>query len=121
MSKLHRSEFLKEVKSNFPETTENINKEEGLLSFELDVFIKFVQRQIDLNETSKTEIAFTLLEKYYQNGNRALHELIRNAVCEDFVFTYTKYNKRLWAYALLPESLKTERKAWVKSMCYRGI
>lgn len=118
MSKLHRSEFLKEVKHNFPETTENINKEEGLLSFEIDVFIKFVQSQIDLNVISKTELAFKILDQYYRNGNRALHELIRNAVCEDFNFSDTEDSKRQWAYVLLPESLKTERIAWMKFMGY---
>ncbi len=116
MSKLHRSDFLKEVKGNFPEIIENINKEEGLLSFELDIFVKFVQCQIDLNVTCKTKKAFTLLNNYYQNGNSALHELIRNAVCEDINFTDTKKIKRAWAYALVPAPLKTERQAWLKSM-----
>lgn len=70
MSKLHRSEFLKEVKHHFPEIRDKINREQGLLSFEIDVFITFVQNQIDLNVITKTELAFKILDKYYRNGNK---------------------------------------------------
>jgi len=121
MSNLHRSEFLKEVKHCFPEVTEQINKQDGLLSFEIGIFVKFVQSQIDLSVLARTELALSLLDKYYKNGNKALHELIRNAVCEDLNFTDTKNSKRSWAYDLLSEPLKNERKAWLKFMGYSGV
>ena len=50
MKKAHRSEFLKTVKERFPEVRDGINKEDGLLSFEVAVFIKFIQRKIDSND-----------------------------------------------------------------------
>ena len=121
MNKLHRSEFLKEVKKHFPEIREDINKEEGLLSFEIDIFIKHVQNQIDSNKVNKTEIALSLLDKYYQDGNKSLHELIRNAVCEDLDFSDTSKRKRLWAYDLLSNQLKYERKEWLNFMGYNHV
>jgi hypothetical protein len=121
MSNLHRSEFLKEVKNFFPEVTDKINQQDGLLSFEVDVFVKFVQNQIDSNSLEQTKSAFTLLDKYYQNGNKALHELIRNAVCENLNFSDTNNCKRSWAYSFLSEQLKTERNSWLKFMGYSGI
>jgi len=33
MNKFHRGEFIKEVKEKFPSLTEEINKQQGLLSF----------------------------------------------------------------------------------------
>lgn len=120
MINLHRSEFLKEVKSFFPEVTDKINQQGGLLSYEVDAFVQFVQRQIDLNSLEQTKSAFTLLDKYYQNGNEALHELIRNAVCEDLNFSDENSCHRSWAYIYLSEPLKTERKSWLEFMGYSG-
>lgn len=110
-----------EVKSFFPEVQEAINQEGGLLSFELSVFIKHIQKQIDANLVSKTELAFTLLDKYYKSGNKSLRELIRNAVCEDLNFSDTNKRKRLWAYELLSKQLKNERKEWLSFMGYSHV
>ena len=121
MNKLHRSEFLKEMKNLFPEIREDINKEEGLLSFEIDVLVKHIQKQIDFNINNKTELAFILLDKYYKSGNKSLRELIRNAVCEDLNFSDTSKRKRLWAYNLLSKQLKEERKKWLDFMGYSHV
>jgi len=121
MNKLNRSEFLKEVKRLFPEVCEGINKEEGLLSFEIDIFVKYVQSQIDSNIVDKTQLALSLLDKYYRNGNKSLHELIRNSVCEDLTFSDTSKRKRLWAYELLSEQLKNERKEWLDFLGYSHV
>jgi hypothetical protein len=116
MNKAHRSEFLKEVKHKFPLIKENINQQEGLLSFEIDVFIKYIQTLINQNQSALASEAFILLNHFYLNGNRALHELIRNAVCEDLVFEDTISIERKWAYDLLSEPLKAERRKWLKFM-----
>jgi hypothetical protein len=121
MNKAHRSEFLSEVKKLFPEIKEDINKQQGLLSFEIDIFIKHVQAKIDSNEPDAIQTAYELLEKYYRMGNTSIQELIRNAVCEDLDFANTKKHQRMWAYELLPQSLKIERKDWLKLMGYNHV
>lgn len=47
MTKVHRSEFLKEVKVHFPEIRQEINQQDGLLGFEIDCFRRFTQTLID--------------------------------------------------------------------------
>ncbi len=121
MSNLHRSEFLNEVKKFFPEVTDKFNQQDGLLSFEVDVFVQFTQNQIDSSSLEQTKLALILLDTYYQNGNKALHELIRNAVCEDLNFSDTNNTKRAWAYSFLSAQLKTERNSWLKFMGYSGV
>ncbi len=43
--KLDRSQFLKEVKEEFPELAKVLNAEEGLFTFEMDVFSSFTQKR----------------------------------------------------------------------------
>ena len=57
MNKSHRAELIKTVKERYPELVERINQEEGLLSFDLAVFIKFIQRKIDASEEQGGMIA----------------------------------------------------------------
>jgi len=61
------------------------------------------------------------LNRFYLSGNKALHELIRNAVCEDLEFENTKKSDRHWAYDLLSEPLKKERIEWLKFMGYKHV
>ena len=121
MNKLHRSEYLKEVKKKFPSVTADINKQDGLLSFEIDVFIRYTQGLINTNQKAAVEKAFSILNRFYVNGNKALHELIRNAVCEDLVFENSNAFVREWAYGILPEPLKVEREKWLKFMGYKHV
>ena len=46
MSNLHRSQMLAEVKQAFPDLIDELNAEEGLLAFELDVLCRFTMRMI---------------------------------------------------------------------------
>ena len=120
MNKSHRSEFLKTVKKRFPELKELINQEDGLLSFELAVFIKFIQNKIDNSEELVIKECFEILNFFYKNGNKALHNTIRNAVCEDLVFKDSAKANRSWALSLLPAPLKNERDSWLKFMSYQS-
>jgi len=120
MKKAHRSEFLKAVKTRFPEIKERINKEAGLLTFEISVFIQFIQRKIDSNKREEVIDAFDILSNYYVNGTIDLHQSIRNAVCEDLDFTCTDYLDRAWAFDILPIPLKEERRNWYEFMGYES-
>ena len=119
MKKLHRSIFLKEVKNKFPEIIELINKEDGLLYFELCVFINYVQNKIDAGDKSKVVECFSVLNNYYENGNNSLHSLISNAVSEDILFDDSKNINRRWALDLLPLALKKERDCWYEFMGFK--
>lgn len=119
MNKTHRSEFIKAVKDKFPELTDSINEQDGLLTFEMEVFIRFLQRQISDGERATTKECFDLLNYHYLNGNKALKETIRNAVCEDIDFSDSKKTHRSWALAILPSALNDERNAWNKFMDYK--
>jgi len=120
MKKAHRSEFLKAVKARFPEIRDKINKEDGLLTFEVSVFIKFIQIKIDASDQSSVIDAFKLLNMFYLNGNMSLSQTIRNAVCEDLYLFNTAILNRSWAFQALPEPLKSERKDWFEFMGYKS-
>ncbi|BFM18400.1 hypothetical protein R50073_45830 [Maricurvus nonylphenolicus] len=120
MKKAHRSEFLKAVKDRFPEIRSEINKEDGLLTFEVAVFIKFIQRKVDESEKAVVIDAFNILNEYYIKGNESLNQIIRNAVCEDLDLSDTSVTERHWAFEMLPEPLKTERRSWFEFMGYQS-
>ncbi len=114
----HRSQLIAAIKEKFPELREAINQERGLLTYEMKVFMQFVQTQIDLGQQLKVSEAYQLLSEYYLNGNKALANVIRNAIAEDLVLADTKKVNRAWAFHALPEPLKAERRAWFTFMEY---
>jgi len=120
MKKAHRSEFLKSIKKRFPEIRDRINKEDGLLTFEVSVFIHFIQRKIDSSDEQAVIDAFNILSEFYVKGNVSLNHTIRNAVCEDLDLSSTATLNRAWAFTALPEPLKTERRDWFEFMGYKS-
>ena len=60
MKKAHRSEFLKSVKERFPQIRDGINKEDGLLTFEVTVFFNFIQEKIDTSDKADVIDAFEI-------------------------------------------------------------
>ncbi len=98
---MHRSEFLKELKALFPELTKTINKQEGLLSFEIDEFRKFANYAVGAKDTDTVELCYKLAEKAYLTGNRDLKALINTEFVE---FLDLHHNK--WAWEILPVILK---------------
>ena len=98
---MHRSEFLKELKILFPELTKIINKQEGLLSFEIDEFRKFTNGAVGAKDKATVKLCYKLAEKAYLSGNSSLKALINTEFVE---FLDLKHNE--WAWEILPEVLK---------------
>lgn len=107
MSKgLDRSALLKELKSAFPELKDEINAEQGLLAFELEVFYRFTQKMINAGDEKTVLACFTLAEKYYLSGNFKIKDAIDTCYVENLDFSNTKRCDRRWAWAKFPEALK---------------
>lgn len=106
MSKLHRSLFLKEIKTSFPELTPAINAEQGLLHFEMDVVRRFAQSLIDKGHKEALWECFFIINKYYLSGNKRIKDAIDVSFIEPLDFETTKKQNRKWAWELLPDALK---------------
>ena len=116
MQKIHRHMFLKEVKETYPERADDLNRQEGVFSREVAVFLEFVQRLIDSEDCQKVEVLLNRVDRYYSTGDRALNEFTRNGVCEDLRFEDTKVVNRSWALAYLSPALTRERELWIERM-----
>jgi hypothetical protein len=114
MTKVHRSEFLEELKTNFPEITQEINKQDGLLGFEIDCFRLFTQMLIDSGDRERLLKAYKIAEWAYKNGDDKLRALIDTNFLEDMNFKDSKKHQRMWARQLLPPSLAEPYEAWLK-------
>lgn len=90
---MHRSEFLKELKSLFPELREPINREKEELHFEMTVLHVFAQKLI--REQNEIELAkvFKLANKAAVQGNNRLKEAIDLSFVEGLNF---KGRKSAW-------------------------
>ena len=120
MDKIDRSRFLKKVKENYPELSDGLNAQEGLITFEVSIFIGYLQKLINDGETTKFVNAIELASYFYVNGNEALKNSIRNGICEDLHFEDSKKNYRSWAIKYLPIPLAKEREVWLKFMGYNN-
>jgi hypothetical protein len=101
MGTLHRSIFLKELKNTFPQLTDEINAQYGLLHLEMHIFADFAQRCIAGCDTEKVRLSFMMAEKYWAGGNADL----RNAIAVSFV-EHLDLRKAQWAWDLLGPNLK---------------
>jgi hypothetical protein len=106
--KLERSQFLKEVKEQFPELGPRLNAEEGLSTFEMDVFCEFTQRNINEGEREVVIKCFKIAEKYYRESNQSFKNVVAISFVENLLFKNTKKNLREWAWEIFPEILKAE-------------
>ena len=106
--KLDRSEFLKELKEQFPELTSSINSEGGLSTFEMDVFCQFTQEMINQGEKEIVIRCFDIADKYYSQGNNKFKNVIATCFVEGLDFKNTKKNIREWSWELFPQCLKEE-------------
>ena len=116
MNKIHRSIFLKELKEFYPELRKELNEQDGMFYLEVDVFLRFVQQCIDEGDHENTEILIERVNRYYQNGDKALHDCMRNGICEDVKFEDSKKTYRSWALEYLCPPLRKERDDWVSTM-----
>jgi len=101
METLHRSIFLKELKNTFPQLTDKINAQYGLLHLEMHVFADFAQRCIAGRDMEKVKLCFVAAEKYCARGNADM----RTAVIISFV-EHLDLRKAQWAWDLLGPHLK---------------
>ena len=93
MSKFHQSQFIKEVKTVFPELTSDINAEQGLLHLEMEVIRKFTQHLIDTGQRKELVKCFSLIEQFNKSGNAKLKDAIDVSFVEDLNFSATKKKK----------------------------
>ena len=108
---MDRSEFLRIVKKQFPDLREPINKEQGLLHFEVDVLRRYSQRAIFEGDRQALANCFKIAEQAYLEGNRSLKNAIDISFVEDldFVTPHIRYD---WAWDMLPIPLKSLYKAF---------
>ena len=116
MNRIHRSIFLKELKEAYPDLKQELNTQDGLFSFEVNVFLEYIQNYIDREDIENTKILLSRVNRYFSNGNKALIESIRNGICEDVKFEDSKKHYRSWALKYLSPQLRKERESWVNMM-----
>ena len=107
MQKLHRSEFLKELTSIFPQLTHELNQQLGLLHLEVHVFTRFVQSLIVTGDKSNLTKAFQIADKYLREGNGDITNALAVSFLEHLNFKDGKVS-RSWAEEYLSASLKVE-------------
>jgi len=98
---MDRSKFLKELKCLYPEVTEGINKQDGLLHFEMQVFRAFTEKAINADDKEKVKSCYSFAEKVFLNGD----EKLKNAIDATYVEEFDFYGKK-WAWEIFPENLK---------------
>ena len=106
MSKLHRSQFIKEIKRKWPHLAAAINAEHGLLHLEMAVVRKFAQDLISSGDREALAQCFAMVEKFEAGGNENLRNAIDVSFIEDLDFSDTEKRSRRWAWDMLPGSLK---------------
>jgi hypothetical protein len=116
---IDRSQFLKEVKEKYPEIRGDLNSQDGLITFEVSVFLDLIQKYINDGNREDFIEAIEVANHFYLEGNKSLKECICNGVCEDLLFEDSKKNKRSWALEFLPSSLARERNSWRKFMGFQ--
>ena len=104
---MHRSEFLKLFKQEFPELTNDVNAEQGLLHFEVGVLKKYDQRAIYDGDREKFLKCVQLAEAVYRKGNAALKDAIDVSFVEELEFTPSPKSNYAWAWEIMPNTLKS--------------
>lgn len=102
---MHRSDFLKLVKEQFPELQDAINKQEQILGFGVQQFGRRAQRAIYEGDRECFEICVRLAERAYLEGNKDLKGSIAAYFVGDMELI-TPNNSYHWAWEMLPVSLK---------------
>lgn len=105
MKKLHRSQFLKELKDSFPELRSELNQEYGLLHLEVSVFARFVQELINSGEKDTLIKALEIADHFLRNGNGKLVNALNVSFLEHLYFENGKVQRR-WAWECMTPALK---------------
>ncbi len=104
--KLHRSLLIQELKERFPEIAGELNAQEGLLSFEVEVFSRYAQRQIDLGDDREVAACFEIAQRFFLHGNTRMKDAIDTCFVELLTFQDSQKTDRRWAWDCFPEVLK---------------
>ena len=104
MTKLHRSQFLKEIKESFPELRDDLNQQWGLLHLEMHAIYRFVQDRIDEEDRGSVDQAFQLADKYVRAGNADLVNALVVSFLGHLNFQDGKA-KRNWAKSHMTKAL----------------
>ena len=110
MTKLHRGDFLKNIKTAFPDLRDDVNHQHGLLHLEMHAFRDFVQHLIDSEERGAVLKAFQLLERYLKEGNNDIINAITVSLLEHLNFDDGKVSRK-WAKTLMPAALQQQHEA----------
>ena len=110
MKKLHRSLFLKELKTTFPQLRSDLNHEDGLLHSETDVFLRFVQTLIDAGDKDTLVTALQIADKFLRHGNGKLVNALTVSFLEHLNFEDGKVPRR-WAWECMTDALKEQYRA----------
>lgn len=102
---MHRSEFLKVLKEAFPSLIDDLNRQEGLLHFEVKVFRDFTQRAIFDGDLELFSLCISIAERAYVQGNSKLKNAIDVSFVEELEFG-DNTDKYQWAWDALPSVLK---------------
>lgn len=102
---MHRSEFLKALKENFPILEESLNQQNGILHFEVKVFRDFTQRAIIDGDRELFSACVAIVESAYIQGNSKLKNAIDVSFVEELEFR-GEAGKYKWAWERLPPPLK---------------
>lgn len=106
MTKLHRSQWLNELKSEFPELRGPLNAERGLISFEMGVFLRFTIKMISEDNRAAVKKCYAIAFKYYQAGTQSLRDVIDTCYVEDLDFREQNRVEKEWAWNELPSEFK---------------
>jgi len=110
MNKLHRSLFLTELKTAFPQLRSDLNQEQGLLHLETDVFMRFVQTLIDSGDKDTLAVALQIADKFLRNGDAKVVNALTVSFLEHLNFVDGKAPRR-WAWECMPAALKEQYQA----------
>ncbi len=113
MDKLHRSQFLKELRTAFPRLRNDLNQEDGLLHLEIGVFMRFVQTLIDTGDQDALVTALRIADRFLQNGNGQMVNALTVSFLEHLNFEDGKVPRR-WAWECMPPALKERYQAIAK-------
>jgi hypothetical protein len=105
MLKLHRSDLLRELKVEFPQTTAELNSQDGSLYGEIEVFRRFAQRAVFDGDRELAARCFSIAEKYFLSGNAAMRDCIDVGFVEEFEFRSPRKDRQ-WAWDMFPTCLK---------------
>jgi len=105
IKRLHRTEFIADLKEAFPELQEKINREAGLLHLEMSAFTRFVQNRINAGDKDALGRALKLADHYVRYGNKKLVNAIMVSFLEHLNFEDGKV-PRQWAWDFMTPALR---------------